>query len=348
LKSFSFALIIWYLYISGMIKFSNLTPEKRKSLRYFGFLFIILISLELLFNFSAVIFSNTTDRVKLKSAMFEFRGETEVLFLGSSRFKDGISPNLYSKQLLENSGTTYRGFNGAITGANIERLEYFFNKAVEKEGVKHIVIEISMPQLSRKTADIEDANEKEDLDSKLSDFFADKSKLIRWRKSLRFDNLKNAPAILFADYMEGSELYRKGAFSDMFDDDEITVDTHILKTWNPSIIHPNNEPISIKKYEFVLKAFKNMMHKANAKHINVVLVIPPIVNARKLEESQKETLDLYQSVANLTQNNIFNFAELDIPETYFRDQDSHLNKDGRDLFSIKIADIMIQHNLIKQ
>jgi len=134
----------------------------------------------------------------------------------------------------------------------------------------------------------------------------------------------------------------------MFDDDEITVDTHILKTWNPSIIHPNNEPISIKKYEFVLKAFKNMMHKANAKHINVVLVIPPIVNARKLEESQKETLDLYQSVANLTQNNIFNFAELDIPETYFRDQDSHLNKDGRDLFSIKIADIMIQHNLIKQ
>lgn len=332
-----------------MILFSNLNPSKRKSLRYFGFLFIILIAIELLFNFSSVIFSNTTDRVKLKSAMFEFRGETEVLFLGSSRFKDGISPKLYSQHLLETSGNDWRGFNGAITGANIERLEYFFNKAVEKKGVKHIVIEVSMPQLSRKTADVEAEEVEEDLDSKLSDFFAEKSKLVRWRKSLRFDNLKNAPAILFADYMEGSELYRKDSFSEIFDnDDEITVDANILKTWEPSVIYPNSETISIKKYNFVLTAFQKMVNKAKAKHVNIVLVVPPIVNGKKIKESKKETLDLYQSVANLTQHKIFDFAKLNISESYFRDKDSHLNKEGRDLFSIKIADLMVNENLIKQ
>lgn len=328
-----------------MILFSNLPSSKRKSLCYFGFLFIILISLELLFNFSSVIFSNTTDRVKLKSAMFEFRGETEVLFLGSSRFKDGISPKLYSRHLLETSVKDWRGFNGAITGANIERLEYFFNKAVEKEGLKYIVIEVSMPQLSRKTEDVE--AELKDLDSKLSDFFAEKSKLVKWRKSLRFDNLKNIPAIVFSDYMEGSELYRKGAFSDFFDDDKVIVDTSILSTWEPSIIYPNNETFQNEKHNFVLRAFQKMVDKAKAKNVHVVLVIPPLVNDKKIKESEKEILDLYQSVANLTQSKIFNFAELNIPETYFRDKDSHLNKEGRYLFSIRIADLMIQQNFIK-
>ncbi len=328
--------------------FFKSSNSKQKALPYFGFLLVIFIALELLFNTASVIFSNTTSRVRLKSAMFEFRGDTEVLFLGSSRFKDGISPDLYSKHFLEISGKNWRSFNGAITGANIERLDYFFNKAIQKKGLKYVVIEVSMPQLSRKKEDIIATEKDKDLDAKLSGFFAEKSKLIQWRKALRLDNLKNAPAILFSDYMQGSELYRQGIVSDLFNDKKTSVNKELLKPWTPLVIAPNTQHMSIDTadYSVVFNSFKNIMQKAKANKVNVLLVVPPLANNKKKEESHKEVLNLYQKLANVTQQKIYNFALLDISERYFRDKDSHLNKQGRDLFSVRVANLMAQ-NLIK-
>lgn len=290
--------------------------------------------------------------------MFSYRSQTEILFLGSSRFSDGISAKVFREQL-EYSGETLKAFNGGITGATMERLEYFFNTAIEKEGLQHIIIEISRPQLKRIPVDVEADDEDTDkVETELANFLEKHSKLVRWRKSLRLDNLKNAPIILFSNYLEGSELFRRGGFLDLIEDEKITIDADVLKTWQPFIIKPNAlnvhvdeialnayeelENAGVIDYDFIAPIFKEVANKAKQKNVEIILVVPPLVNKSLEKEHNKEFLDLYQALANETGFSIYDFTAVKIPESYFRDKDSHLNKDGRDLFSTKLAELMIQ------
>lgn len=340
-----------------MILFSDFSAAQRKSLSYFGMLILVLLLLELLFNFFAVIFSNTTNTIRLKSAMFSHRAQTEILFLGSSRFSDGVSAKIFREQL-EHSGETLKAFNGGITGATMERLEYFFDNAIEKDGIQHIVIEISRPQLKRIPLDVEADNEDIDkVETELTTFFEKHSKLVRWRKSLCLDNLKNAPIILFSNHLEGSELFRRGGFSDLMGDEKTTVDAAILKTWQPLVIEPNTLNVHVDEialnaheerinagvvdYAFMVSIFKEIVEKAARKNIKITLVVPPLVNKSLKKEHNKEFSELYQALANETGFAIYDFTTIKIPETYFRDKDSHLNKVGRGLFSAKLAELMI-------
>lgn len=290
--------------------------------------------------------------------MFSYRPQTEILFLGSSRFSDGVSAKVFREQL-EHSGETLKAFNGGITGATMERLKYFFDTAIEKEGIKYIIIEISRPQLKRIPLDVQTDDEDGDkVETELANFFEKHSKLVRWRKSLCIDNLKNAPIILFSNHLEGSELFRRGGFSDLIEDEKAIVDAAVLKTWQPYVIEPNTLNIHIDEialnaheesknagvvdYDFMVPIFKEVVKKSKQKNVEIILVVPPLVNKSLEKEHNKEFLDLYQALANETGFSIYDFTAIKIPETYFRDKDSHLNKTGRDLFSTKLAELMIQ------
>jgi len=291
--------------------------------------------------------------------MFTNKDKTEILFLGSSRFSDGVSAKVFREQL-ESSELHIKAFNGGITGATMERLQYFFDEAIKKEGLKHIIVEISRPQL-KKTASTPEIDTEENIDEiedELAGFFEEHSKLIRWRKSLRIDNLKNIPIIAFSKHLEGSEVFRRGGFSEIFSDNKTTVDQTVLSTWNPSVIAPNELNITVDEvalnsnekyqkssiidYSFITSILNDVVKKAKEKHVEIIFVVPPLVNKRLKEEHNKEFLDLYQSIANNTGISMYDFTAIDIPENYFRDKDSHLNKAGRDLFSVKLAEIMIQ------
>ena len=288
--------------------------------------------------------------------MFSSRVQTEILFLGSSRFSDGVSAKVF-RERLEHSGETLKAFNGGISGATMEHLEYFFDAAIEKEGIRHIIIEISRPQLKRIPADVK-ADDTDKIEAELGSFFEKHSKLVRWRKSLRLDNLKNAPIILFSNHLEGSELFRRGGFSDLIEDEKTTVDAAVLKTWQPNVIVPNTLDVHVDKialnaheerdnmgvvdYDFIAPIFKKVVKKARQKNVKIILVVPPLVNKSLEKEHNQEFSDLYQALANETGFSIYDFTAIKIPEIYFHDKDSHLNKNGRDLFSAKLAELMIQ------
>ena len=312
-----------------------------KPAKYFICLLIVFLLFEILFNCFSNIFSNTTDRIRLKSAMFEFRDKTEVLFLGSSRFKDGVSPKLFSKHLDSIDSKPLRAFNGAITGANIERLEFFFNKAANKIGTKHIVIEVSRPQLQRKEEDIKATDiEEKDIDYQMATFFEEKSKLIQWRKSLRFDNLKNIPAILFADHMEGSELYKKGALGDLTKSTKSTFNAVAKEEWRHSLIKPSVINSISQSDQVIYDTFKRIVNTAKEKGIEITFVIPPLVNGSKKNETTPEMYARFQNLSNVTGLTIYDFSSANINESYFRDKDSHLNKEGRYIFSQLLAELL--------
>lgn len=317
------------------------TLFKLKPAKYFICLVIVFLLFELLFNCFSNIFSNTTDRIRLKSAMFDFRDKTEVLFLGSSRFKDGISPKLFSKHLDSIKGIKLRAFNGAITGANIERLEFFFNKATNKKGTEHIFIEISRPQLQRKEEDIK-ANEIEekDIDYQMASFFEEKSKLIQWRKSLRFDNLKNIPAILFANHMEGSELYKKGALRDLTKSVKSTLNTNTKQEWNYSVITPSSTKNIAVSDQVIYNTFKRIAKTAKETGIKITFIIPPLANISRVNETTTEMYARFQNLASVTGLKIYDFSSANINESYFRDKDSHLNKEGCYIFSQLLAELL--------
>lgn len=312
-----------------------------KPAKYFICLLIVFLLFEILFNCFSNIFSNTTDRIRLKSAMFEFRDKTEVLFLGSSRFKDGVSPKLFSKHLNSTNSKPLRAFNGAITGANIERLEFFFNKAANKIGTKHIVIEVSRPQLQRKKEDIKATDiEEKDIDYQMATFFEEKSKLIQWRKSLRFDNLKNIPAILFADHMEGSELYKKGALGDLTKSTKSTFNAVAKEEWRHSLIKPSVINSISQSDQVIYNTFKRITKKAKETGIKITFVIPPLVNGSKKKETTPEMYARFQNLSSVTGLTIYDFSSANINESYFRDKDSHLNKEGRYIFSQLLAELL--------
>lgn len=310
---------------------------KNKPLRYFIGLGVVFVLFELFLMASPTVFSNLTERINLKSAMFQFRDTTQVLFLGSSRFKDGISPKLVSKAIQQRYNTQINAFNGALTGTNIQKLEIFFNRSVAKPGLDLVVIEVSYPHLAFDENFSMDEKPAESFEEELQNGLIENVKLAAWRKSFRIENFIKSPAILFADYLEGSELYRAHLVKDFLDNTPYQYTAADHKLWQPLVIEPN-QPMGDDGGDCVMHVLQDIVKLSKKNEVDLLFVIPPLVNDRKEKETNEEAMVFYQNVANKTGCSILNYGALDIPEAVFADQDSHMNKEGRHLFSHAIAE----------
>jgi hypothetical protein len=309
-----------------------------KPARYFSYLLVTLIIFEAFLIFSSAIFSNLTDRIRLKSTMFNFRNPTEILFIGSSRFKDGISPKIVSEVFNKNRTVKWSAFNGATTGTNLNRLEYFFNKTVVKPGLTNIIIEISLPQLMEGELGFNATAEPKDFEEKLQLTLSSNLRMSKYRKSFRLEHLMYAPVILGASHLEGSELFRKNIIQDLLSDDKFDLSDERLNKWQATLIYPTEEEVG--KGDRILDAFSRMSDLAFEKNVNMLLVIPPTINQRNNVENTKEALDLYQKISTVSKRPVYNYGNLQIPESNFRDKDSHLNKEGRVIFSTVLAGVI--------
>ena len=311
----------------------------KKSVIYFLIMGSIVLSLELLLYFTPFIFSNLTERVKLMSAMFNYRSDTEILFLGSSRFKDGISPSVVMDNINDSLKTDWKGFNGAITGADIYQLDYFFKRAIHKKGLKILVIEMSLPQLNADIPPHTIHQPPTDLEGNIQQVLSENLRLARWRKSFRLENLKNIPAILAADQLDGSELYRTNILGDFISNDSFKIDGELKRQWKPTVIRP--VLISDEGSHEALKIFDNIAKTSRQAGVDILFVVPPLVNSSNMNETTQDILTLYQQIAYKTGTPIVNFSGLDLSENLFRDQDSHLNKEGRFVFSTMLSTVII-------
>ncbi len=305
---------------------------QNKTSRYFFGLFIIFVLIEVVVRFSPTVFSNLTERIHLKSAMFEYRDTTEVLFLGSSRFKDGLSPKIIEKQIKDSLGLSIKAFNGALTGTNVQQLDYFFKKAITKKGLRLVVVEISFPQLYFDETYQNPDPEKIGVEEHLQNGIMDHLKLAAWRKSFRIENLIKAPAILATDFLEGSELDRSNFISDYFNKTTFKFTKTHQEQWRPKVILPQGEPDG-DGGDCSMHILQDIARLAKENNVKLLLVIPPVINARSSAESTPEVKKIYQTAATKMGMEIWDYGDIKISEKYFSDQDSHLNIEGRFVFS---------------
>ncbi|MDH5719795.1 MAG: hypothetical protein OEZ13_04145 [Spirochaetia bacterium] len=317
--------------------------DKQKIIFYFLGLALFFLSLEGFFRIFPDIFSNLTERVKLKSAMYMRRKPTPILFYGSSRFKDGISPKVITKRLENTTTQQYESFNAAITGTDIYRLEWFVKRVVENKNLKIFILEISPPMFVEGDHGFENKNQDtESVEDFLSERLKENFSIVEWRKSLKINILIRSAALLGANYFEGSELFRRGAVSDFFKSDKIKMTENIKISWTPQIIkaRTNNDAVVSKE----TKLYQDISKIMQKNRIKLFFVIPPLTIKKQNEECNKSEIEKYKNIANATGVNIFNFGCLDLEEKYFID-DSHLSHLGRHYFSeilaIKIAESIL-------
>ena len=296
---------------------------------YLGLVFVIL---EVGVRMSSLVFENITDRVKLKSAMVLSRDQTDVVFIGSSRFKDGVAPSIVSSGIEGNP----KVFNGATTGTNLKRMKYFFDRIIEKEGVKVVIIEMSMPNIQEGALGFDEVVDTFSVESFLYNQVA-VSKIVEWRKSFRLQNLKNSVAILGANKFEGSEWFRRGGFSTFFSDEKSNWELKGI-AWEIPIRAYEFEGIAELREE--VEVFKQISLSAKEKGVEVLLVVPPLVNNRLLTERTDDILAKYSLLAKECGVDLVDYSALSLGESLFRDQDSHLNEEGRAYFSQALANML--------
>ena len=282
--------------------------------------------------------------------MFQHRDQTEVLFLGTSRFMDGVSPKIVMINVNKSFNSKWSGFNAGTTGSNTKRLELLFNRAIEKEGLKNIVIEISLPQIKGGSLGFGTIEDSTDFEGTLQNLVIENSNLVKWRKSFRIQSLVNMGAILASNQLQGSEIFRKSFVKDYLKKDKIQTSNKEMIKLKPTKIIPTDEIITASKTEFE-ETILRMQKTAEDKKVNLTFIIPPLVNKRKAKETQNEVLKQYQRIANITGLLIYNYSDLEFAQSLFRDKDSHLNKHGRFIFSTLLAQSItesIQSNQSKQ
>ena len=82
-------------------------------------------------------FAACGDRILTKAAVLDRHDRVDVLFYGTSRFWDAISPRLYAEEL---SAPDVRGFNLAVTSATLETLEMLAARFAARPGVRLAVV----------------------------------------------------------------------------------------------------------------------------------------------------------------------------------------------------------------
>src|SRR5690349_15371017 len=86
--------------------------------------FVLLAALELFERRHSALFTAATHRGLTKAAMFDRHERVNILFLGSSRTQDGVSPDLVTRALQRIAPDLGEqpGFNAAFTGSSLGML----------------------------------------------------------------------------------------------------------------------------------------------------------------------------------------------------------------------------------
>jgi hypothetical protein len=309
-----------------------------RALHYFLALAAVLLLLEVVVRRHQAVFESLTDRLKLKGAMFNHRRPTEILFLGSSRFADGISVKQALMAFNRAHGTHWRGFNAAITSANLARMEYLWGATVGKKGLALLVVELSPPTLGAGPLDFDapevDSSPK-DLESRLHLWFAEHSALVRERKAFKIQMLVNLLAIFAADFVEGPEWARRGFLIDLLGGEPTPVLTPGDPTWQAALRAPRR-PDPAAQADEAVAVFGRLASSARGRDVKVCFVVPPLHPAGAAERNPV-TIDRFQRIADATGAMVLDFSACPVASRFFVDPNSHLNKEGRVRFSASLG-----------
>jgi hypothetical protein len=303
---------------------------------------IIVLCLELFERRHHALFAAATHRGLTKAAMFERHGKVSVLFLGSSRAQDGVSPDLVTRALVQIAPDLGElpGFNAAFTGSSLGALIALAPRFETSGNVRIAVIELSEPQVFNEAAPWESsetaaATFEERLAAGLQHVA-----VVRYRKALIGANLGRLPSLLAASSMGGWETKGSEQLASWMGRREDRATGFDPSLWRPEVITALSPPPQSSSLDPAASAAADQLAGLAARYrsrgIVPVYAVPPLSGAMDDAPERHGLRALFAEVARRGQCEVWNFATLEPPEDYFRDI-SHLNREGRAQFSEALA-----------
>lgn len=314
--------------------------------------FLILAGLEVAMRWNGEAFHALTDPLLIKAAILERSPETNVLFLGTSRFVDGIEQETFAREISEISGKSIRVLNGATTGSQGDRSAYFAELATKHPGLTHVILEASPPALVggdlgfEQTAEGEPALELDPdarkslfadrFESQLQDWFRSKLALVRLRKSLRPKPLLKLPVILLSDIVDPNVWSRKRVLTSLFLSSPDGPESSLPEGVTPETITGSNqtEDAIVQKDQFTMMT--RLCEIFGKSDLEVIWVAPPVRPSKRSENHNSDYTAMYSIAAERFGIEFLDYAATNLDESLFRDP-THLNAKGRSIFSRILA-----------
>lgn len=300
---------------------------------------VLLVALEVFERSHSALFAATTHRGLTKVAMFERHPRVSVLFLGTSRTQDGVSPDLATRTLQEIAPElgVLPGFNAAFTGASLGALLSLAPRFEDRRDVRLVVIELSEPQIFNEAAPWDEPQRAAvTLEDRLGDAVQHVA-IVRYRKALIGQNLGRLPSLLAATSMGGWETKGSEQFAAWMGRREARATGFDPVRWRPDILRPTSPAAPLGEAERdVANQLASLASRFRMHGITPIFAVPPLA-AGDLDAPERHDLQaLFAEVARRGQCEVWNFAPVQLPDALFRDI-SHLNREGRAHYSEALA-----------
>jgi hypothetical protein len=263
------------------------------------------------FRLFAVEVSACASRAGTKAALLDKQGRVEVLFFGTSRLWDGISPRTFSAAF-----PGVRAFSLAASGASLGTLETLAKRFAHRPGLRLVFVELSSPQLDL-------APSQEAPPTGLEAMAARHSMLIRSRGALRGESLERLPGLLFYPRrLDGSELH--------FADQLAAILGRPPSGAEAPDLRPAPLPAVAAAQDPSARRLLAVGRELRAASVEVVFVVPPL-------EACEPAQDMGAAAAALSPEfPVWNYQRAPLPAQDFLDC-GHLNERGRLAFSHALA-----------
>ena len=322
--------------------FQRFGPGDRAAARlawFLGGLLAVLIVLEVFERSHSALFAATTHRGLTKVAMFDRHPRVNVLFLGSSRTQDGVSPDLMTRTLHDIAPELgdVTGFNAAFTGSSLGALVSLVPRFDGRSDLRMAVIELSEPQMFNEAAPWDEPKRTVvTLEDRLADAIAHVA-IVRYRKALIGANLGRLPSLLAASSMGGWETKGSDQLASWLGRQEERANAFYPPQWRADVLLPTAAPLVLGENEnHVADQLASMAAYFSARGVTPIFAVPPL-GAALLEAPERQSLQpLFSEVARRGHCEVWNFAPIQLPDAFFRDI-SHLNREGRAQYSEALA-----------
>jgi hypothetical protein len=344
------------------------TPA-RKLLLFVGSLAALALALEVLVRLDEPAFAAASNRALAKAALLDVHGPVDVLFFGTSRVQDGVSPRLFSEALgTAETGSAVAAFNLAFTSSSLNSLEELAQRYEARPGLRLAVIELSTPQLQNGVAAWELPASSEsasgaDVEARLTDWVHAHVRTIAHRQAFVSDNVVRLPSLLwFAADLDGSETRVTDQVAAFFGHRERMPDGFDAKAWEPVVWSPIAEvpaervppaPQALRYFaqreartELVARLAR-LAQGYRAGGVRTLFIVPPLTKGfAPAEERDPFMKTFFAQLAKASSAPVLDYSSLVLPDEVFRGE-SHLNRLGRAYFSAALAGQVARSGFLK-
>ena len=205
------------------------TPTRRL-LSFAAGLAALALALEAFIRTHEAPFAAAANRALAKAALLDAHGPVDVLFFGTSRVQDGVSPRVFSDSL----GDGVAAFNLAFTSSSLQSLEALAERYETRAGLKLVVLELSTPQLENGAPVWEETPNGTDVEGRLTGWVHEHVRAVAHRQALVSDALVRLPSLLwFAPALDGSETRVTDQLASFFGHRERVPEGFDAAAWEP-------------------------------------------------------------------------------------------------------------------